>query len=775
MKILCAEIEEFGKLEHRRFTFGNGITLIEGENESGKSTLLAFFRFVLYGFPRRGGAEGAERDKRLSFRNRRAAGSLTISVNEREYRIFRSFTAKTERETAERLSVTEEPEGRETELDGKTPGEFFLGLPAELYDSSLCVRQSEIDRVGEGDVSGKVGELLASTGGAERAGRLLENARRTLCHRKGRGGRIAALEDEEAELARKIATATGDAASLAGLSEQEKQEAACLSECKAGLSALNAAAEKVHLAGLLEQHRELCRAEDEARGAAIRVRELENRLAALPDDAALSALGELLDQTRESKQCFARADAHLRAFEPNLPPAATVTADAYAGGKSGGTASRSAAGGEHEDADRNTPPAFEGAFGTKPTSARAETGSPTRKETGRTVHSGSRKPSRSARGFCAFAVLSALFALSIAVLAALPVSKPFGLSSPLLWGIAGGGTLLCVVFAIFSAICRKGKPISEAHLAARENYSRTLENFLDLAKSLCTEWKKTCGVAFVPAANAEAVLREYAKERGGVLSEIRAKKEAYDRAAGRAELLRARVGAIRADAVQQRLNALAPFPAPAGTEDELAARRDALQMELAEHEERLRGIRQTLAAHSATANDPATLARARAEIAEKLAKAKGQLAALDLAKEALTAAESELRRNIAPTLCCSAKEIFCRLCPGESGHDALYLGADFSVTLRADGANHPLSCFSAGCRDAAYLALRIALTELLTAEPLPLLFDEPAARLDDCRTAAFLALLAELAKGGAQCLLFTCHHREAAMLTDIAPFARIAL
>ena len=61
MKFLVAEIEEFGKLEHRRFTFGEGMNLIEGENESGKSTLLAFFRFIFYGFPRRNAAGGDER------------------------------------------------------------------------------------------------------------------------------------------------------------------------------------------------------------------------------------------------------------------------------------------------------------------------------------------------------------------------------------------------------------------------------------------------------------------------------------------------------------------------------------------------------------------------------------------------------------------------------------------------------------------------------------------------------------------------------------------
>ena len=66
MRILKIEIEEFGKLSDRLFLLGEGMNLIEGANESGKSTLLAFIRFIFYGFPRKSGADGEEREKRLS-------------------------------------------------------------------------------------------------------------------------------------------------------------------------------------------------------------------------------------------------------------------------------------------------------------------------------------------------------------------------------------------------------------------------------------------------------------------------------------------------------------------------------------------------------------------------------------------------------------------------------------------------------------------------------------------------------------------------------------
>ena len=41
-------IGKFGKFENKTLVFSEGINLIEGENESGKSTVFAFLRFMFY-------------------------------------------------------------------------------------------------------------------------------------------------------------------------------------------------------------------------------------------------------------------------------------------------------------------------------------------------------------------------------------------------------------------------------------------------------------------------------------------------------------------------------------------------------------------------------------------------------------------------------------------------------------------------------------------------------------------------------------------------------
>lgn len=766
MKFLTAEIEEFGKLEHRRFVFGEGMNLIEGENESGKSTLLAFFRFLFYGFPRRNAAGGDEREKRLSFRTRRAAGSLTFTCRGETYRIFRAVTAKNEREATETLSVTGEPEGNEIDLAGKTPGEFFLGIPAELYDSSLCVRQSELDRVGEGDVSGRVGELLSATGGAARAEKILENTRRTLCYRKGRGGKIAELEDEEGELLRGMAEATENAARLGALAEEETRTRAALTRAKNALSAQHAAAEKARLRAALEQYHDLRHAEEDARGAAIRVQELEKAGQSLPDEAALARLGHLLAEKRNAEQALAGAESAISRFGPVPPRPATAFPKAPL---REGDAARSAAGGERATAD------FAPSAEIHSVVAPNKNGSSTRTPAGESFAANTgatafpQAPRRKATGLWALCAFFALIAVGAAAMACLPLTLPF--PAVALLGAAAGALAIAAVCAV--AACKKTKPapLSPAQAEAQEAYSRALSNFLDAQNVLDTEWEKTCGEPLAPYTDPDAVLREYAGMRGEHSAELAAAREAQSRAENRAFLLRGRVGNLNAETVQARLAALKSVPDLPESPEETAA----LAAKISAGEERLAALTREEAGLLATAKDPAELARRKEEVSARLAAARESLAALELARSALLTAETELRQDIAPALCRAAGGLFRELCGEGTGHEALHMDADFSVMLDADGTRHQLSCFSAGCRDAAYLSLRIALTGLISKEPVPLLLDEPAARLDDRRAAALLRALANLTETGGQCLLFTCHRREAALLAPLAAFERIEM
>ena len=52
MKIVRVHVNHFGKLSNRTFSFDDGIVLISGENESGKTTLHTFIGAMLFGLER---------------------------------------------------------------------------------------------------------------------------------------------------------------------------------------------------------------------------------------------------------------------------------------------------------------------------------------------------------------------------------------------------------------------------------------------------------------------------------------------------------------------------------------------------------------------------------------------------------------------------------------------------------------------------------------------------------------------------------------------------
>ena len=90
MYILSLFIREFGGIKDRSFDFSRGMNLLTGDNESGKSTLISFIRFMLYGLPkRRAGEPLSDGDRAFSWENGVADGSMKIEKDGKIYRIER--------------------------------------------------------------------------------------------------------------------------------------------------------------------------------------------------------------------------------------------------------------------------------------------------------------------------------------------------------------------------------------------------------------------------------------------------------------------------------------------------------------------------------------------------------------------------------------------------------------------------------------------------------------------------------------------------------------
>ena len=152
MRIIQLNISQFGCFENKRIELDGGLNLIFGENESGKSTVLSFIKFMLYGLTRRS-ATNFERERAISWSGHRAAGSMTLECGSKLYRIERSFT-ESGRSGSEKLAILCLDDGSTvtTELQ---PGEYFLGVPREVFEGSACVGQMRSAEIN--------GEKLASS------------------------------------------------------------------------------------------------------------------------------------------------------------------------------------------------------------------------------------------------------------------------------------------------------------------------------------------------------------------------------------------------------------------------------------------------------------------------------------------------------------------------------------------------------------------------------------------------------------------------------------
>lgn len=61
MKLLECHVDNFGRLSNFDYQFSDGLTVIQEPNGFGKSTLAAFIKAMLYGFPRTAGRAMSEK------------------------------------------------------------------------------------------------------------------------------------------------------------------------------------------------------------------------------------------------------------------------------------------------------------------------------------------------------------------------------------------------------------------------------------------------------------------------------------------------------------------------------------------------------------------------------------------------------------------------------------------------------------------------------------------------------------------------------------------
>lgn len=205
MRIDKVEIDGFGKLNNRSYEFKDGLNLIYGKNESGKSTLCEFILSMFYGLPNKGKLEKTDLPARIKYKpwNSEAFGGRVFFTDNsgKKLVIERSFkgSRRTDKATL-RDAATWEEIG-----DAENIGEKVFGLSREGFLKTLYIKSLGADslRSDDGEIMSRLSNLETSGDEEISYSKIINSMERDIFSLKtktGRGGKITLLEDKITEL-----------------------------------------------------------------------------------------------------------------------------------------------------------------------------------------------------------------------------------------------------------------------------------------------------------------------------------------------------------------------------------------------------------------------------------------------------------------------------------------------------------------------------------------------------------------------------------------------
>lgn len=145
MKINQLKINSYGKIKDKEINLKNGINLIQGKNESGKSTLFHFIVNIFYGASKnKKGKEYSDFEKYKPWNDEEFSGKILYELDNGEnYEVFRDFKKKNPKIFNEK----KEEISKEFNIDKNRGNEFFYEqtkMDEQLFLSTLVVNQQDV-------------------------------------------------------------------------------------------------------------------------------------------------------------------------------------------------------------------------------------------------------------------------------------------------------------------------------------------------------------------------------------------------------------------------------------------------------------------------------------------------------------------------------------------------------------------------------------------------------------------------------------------------------
>ena len=760
MTIEKIEIKSFGQLTNMVLEFSDKINIIEGQNEAGKSTIAAFIKYMLYGFEATEGKDDVgERKKRINWDTGIAQGTMNVSVGDKRYLITRSTVPATD--VSQRRTYKEESSIIDLESGapafGKLPaGEVFFGVDRELFENTAFVGQIGDASINEGSVKASIENILFS--GSERinnqkaAARISEKMEQ-LHHKNGTGGAITDLISKRDALEEQLFRAREDnqqilvkEAQLHAIKKTREESDGKLAK----LHELDQCYKNVMLIQTFDKLHELeeeCEAKAEAYNKYI---EDNTRAGFAPTQQYLTDIAVARRGVNDAYQAL------------------TTAQDVYS---------------EHKNATGITRE-IEGAI----EKADELGGESSILEKAAALFSLQIKSLAAAAGGALLVLAAIIFEIIGAVKQLSPIAT---ISVGLLGVVAAAVALIFVLIflknkqrmlelagslstANYQDLKIKIQVVSEAR-AKRDHMIISTESARTAVERAKDAYEKsklelTSVILRWGEQPPEIELNKFLDALEEKVSIYLTGKDALYNEKSEMEITVREIRRTLADKSEVDIRAqVSPLKRKALSginHDEIVNGIAEIKAQIAEQDRLAFNVESELFTLKARAQDPADICSKISAIDKRAEELRLAHKAYFIALTAIENASDNLRTEISPRLGEYATELMGIMT------DKKYTSFDVSEGMKVsfktpDGEEKSVDFLSGGTRDLTYIAVRMALIDMLYDEKPPVIFDESFAHQDNLRARSMMAGLKKLAENGQQSFVFTCRAREAALAKEL--------
>ncbi len=708
----------FGSLDNKKLSLKNGLNIIYGRNEAGKSTWGAFIRAMLYGISTREKARIGyipDKERYLPWNGNPMYGKCTLISGEDEISIER---------TSGKSGVFSKVEAKNLSRGGSAPtGEELCGIARGVYDRCAFIGQAKLNVDRDADTEKKILSLASSgeeTVSAREVISRLEKNQKLIRSPRGLGS-LCELEKEIAKKTADIEYAKSTSEELSRTEESIEVYSQKEKELSRAIKIAEAEEKKNARAFYMRTMQELSAAEQKA-----------SSCAALPQKADLEIFSQMREQLRTAELSAADARSRLAEHTRTYENAERETAGSLFSGMSAELAA--------EKAKKDTELCSACRKGSSPVPA---------------------------------IVLLSLFVLSelgAAILYTLDMRRIFAVAAIFALLFAAPGVVLLISSVKKKHILRS---LADAYGAAdKETVSLALTSYLNASERL-----KSAEKAVIDAKAELSAAAHREEDTGAIIAFLRkfgiasdniseGETELRSKADMREEAETAfREAQIRAEALKhtQAENeepieyTEAEIPKLSANElfaglEETASVRKSLEMNAAALRERISGF------------DATRAEKELFSLSRKAAALSLSFDAYSLAAKCISEADAELSERFSPEVEKRTAEIFSALTGGNFQVVRIRnRDFDMDVATGVASARRDGLYLSRGTLDELYFSLRLALCDLILPEKgsPPIVLDDAFVNFDDERLSRALMLLKKLSEKR-QIILFSCHGREAA-------------